>query len=305
MLPPLIFAALVSAPVFLSVEEVIERLNDDSTSMMILDARTDDQTNIYLPKSIKIDWRDFLENRTPTVLNLWAIHRNSKISTKPERIVSQLSELGLHPEDNILVYGNGDRGFGEEARVWWMLKYFGFQNVAVLDGGIARWRSQGLLVERNRKKSNRPSVLQEKWTLSSSFRITLSELRIKTRKRKTSILDTRSYDEYMGKTPYFSKRGGRIPRAKHLFWKRLMNDDSTVLSRKAVDKILRDLEITRDSEIITYCTGGVRSAFVHAVLVHYGYSNVRNYDGSWWEWSQDESLPVELGNVRPDSRLSK
>ena len=74
----------------------------------------------------------------------------------------------------------------------------------------------------------------------------------------------------MGKTPYFSRRGGRIPGAKHLFWKRLMSDDGTILSRKDVHEVLRDLKLTEDSEIVTYCTGGVRSAFVQAVLVHYG-----------------------------------
>ena len=84
-----------------------------------------------------------------------------------------------------------------------------------------------------------------------------------------------------------------------------MSDDGTILSRRDVHEVLRGLKLTEDSEIVTYCTGGVRSAFVQAVLVHYGYSNVRNYDGSWWEWSQEESLPVERGGIRHDPQLGK
>ena len=292
--PALIVVALLGSPVFLPAEQVHRRLNQSSDPLVILDARTDQQNGAYLPDSRQIDWRDFLEHDTTTFLNLWAFHRNGKISADRNRIQNQLSQLGLQIEDNIVVYGDAVHGFGEEGRIWWMLKFLGFPNVSILDGGIAAWRSKGFRISAKPAILIQPSKIVLPKVTTSSVRTTLTQLRQAMKTPKLVLLDTRTQSEFEGKTPYYSKRGGRIPGALHLFWKSLLRDDGTIRGEREIAQTLERFDISNESRIVAYCTGGVRSAFVQAVLTHYGYPNIGNYDGSWWEWSKDNRLPVEL-----------
>jgi thiosulfate/3-mercaptopyruvate sulfurtransferase len=92
-------------------------------------------------------------------------------------------------------------------------------------------------------------------------------------------------------------RGGHIPGAVHLDWLRLVDESGRLRSPPDLLHALASVGVFEPSreprEIIVYCTGGVRSAFAWAVLRALGYPAVRNYDGSFWEWAADRSLPVE------------
>ena len=107
------------------------------------------------------------------------------------------------------------------------------------------------------------------------------------------LLDVRSDDEWEGATPHFEPRGGRIPGARHLEWRRFVDAHGRLLPAATLETRLRALGISRDDELVVYCTGGVRSAFVWAALRALGWPAVRMYDGSFLEWSKRRELPVE------------
>ena len=106
------------------------------------------------------------------------------------------------------------------------------------------------------------------------------------------LIDNRTQKEFQGATPYGSDRGGHIPNAKHIHWPDFFKNDGTLKSATDLSHLLQNAGVRSNQEVIVYCTGGVRSAMAYFVFRYLGYK-VRNYDGSWWDWSQDSSLPIE------------
>ena len=107
------------------------------------------------------------------------------------------------------------------------------------------------------------------------------------------LIDNRTQKEFQGATPYGSDRGGHIPNAKHIHWPDFFKKDGTLKSATDLSHLLQNAGVQPDQEVIVYCTGGVRSAMAYFVFRYMGFK-VRNYDGSWWDWSQDSNLPIEI-----------
>ncbi len=102
------------------------------------------------------------------------------------------------------------------------------------------------------------------------------------------VLDVRTRAEYDGATPYGSVRGGHVPGAEHLEWTALFDEQGALRPRAELEALLP----ARGARVVAYCTGGVRSGFVYAVLRALGRDDVANYPGSWWEYAASD-LPVE------------
>jgi thiosulfate/3-mercaptopyruvate sulfurtransferase len=110
---------------------------------------------------------------------------------------------------------------------------------------------------------------------------------------QTAILDARSLEEYLGKEVSGIPRPGHIPSAIHVPWNGFLNKDATIKDFMLIKASLEEKGIQESQEIVCYCTGGVRSAWLYVILKLAGYQKVRNYPGSWWEWSRDFACPVE------------
>ncbi len=191
-----------------------------------------------------------------------------------------------------MIYSNPFDNWGDEGRMFWMLQYLGHARLKILDGGWVKWTAERRKYEHGVvtpkpgafKVAVNPDVIVEKEELK---RI------VKRPHPETFIADARSLEEYAGKEISGIPRPGHIPGAASVPWNMFLNPDATV---KDLDKIRAGLDergLHPSHEVVCYCTGGVRSAWLYVVLKLVGYRKVRNYPGSWWEWSRDFAAPVE------------
>jgi thiosulfate/3-mercaptopyruvate sulfurtransferase len=170
-----------------------------------------------------------------------------------------------------------------------MLRYLGHPDVALLDGGWPAWRAAGGAVARGLRGARRPGrfVARPRPELRAGADDVAGAART-----GVALLDVRSDAEWRGATPYFEARGGHVPGAVHLPWTALLDDGGRVDRSGQALAALARLGVTPDRPVIVYCTGGVRSSEALVALVALGFRDVRNYDGSWFEWAADPRRPV-------------
>ncbi len=208
-------------------------------------------------------------------------------------IVSQLKSLGLDHSKSIILYGDPTDKWRTDGRFFWMLEYYGFKRVFLLKGGFNNWKQGDFPIERGKETKKIPSNLKKEDLMFNSL-VYADQKWIQKRLNspKFSIIDNRELTEYEGATPYGSPRGGHIPGAIHIDWRDFFNNKGAIKPKEVLYKLLQEYKIKTDHEIVVYCTGGVRSAMAYFVFRYLGFK-VRNYDGSWWDWSNNFSLPVE------------
>ncbi|MCZ6622963.1 MAG: sulfurtransferase [Deltaproteobacteria bacterium] len=175
------------------------------------------------------------------------------------------------------------------ARGLWFLEYFGHQNVHVLDGGIQAWSQAGYQIT-TQAVSPKPSQLRraEQREVLATGEDVLKSLD----QKSTCIVDTRSDDEYMGRN-IRAARGGAIPGAVHLEWIHNLDPTGRFKATGELRQMYRNVGVTPDKQIITYCQGGYRGAHSYLALRLLDYPKVRNYLGSWREWGDRLDLPIE------------
>src|SRR6267143_3734969 len=197
----------------------------------------------------------------------------------------------LDRDDVVVVDSNPFDNWGDEGRMYWMLKYLGHPNVRVLDGGWIRWSAEMRRFECGPAKP-RPAVF--KANVDPSLITNKAEVRrlVEGLHPDTILADARSTEEYNGAFQQGIARGGHIPSAVNVPWNQFCNPDGTVKPVDAIHAILEKQGVAPGKEVVCYCTGGVRSAWLYFILKLAGYEKVRNYPGSWWEWGNDYTLPV-------------
>ena len=286
-------AVPASVPAFLGAEEAATWVGHDG--VRFIDARP---TRLYraghIPGAISLDWLSFREADGPLPTGI--------VEDDTERIATALGRHGLTVDDWAIVVGDPQVGWGEEGRIAWMLLSAGQGRVSVLDGGQPAWVRAGLPVQRGTVRLPVTEYLpspRRRWTA------TKDEVREMVRDRSSwrqVVVDVREPEEYRGteESPSFgTARRGHIAGAVNLPWRSLLDEEGQVLPRDKLGEILIPLGIRPDTHVVLYCTGGVRSAHTWYVLHTLGFPDVRSYAGSFWEWSLDRRMPVELGGTRP------
>lgn len=208
------------------------------------------------------------------------------------RIEQKIRALGINPDSDVVIYSNPFDNWGDEGRMFWMLQYLGHTRLKILDGGWVKWTAE-------RRRYEHGVVTPKPGTFNVAVNVDVivekEELKklVKRPHPETVIADARSLEEYAGKEISGIPRPGHIPGAACIPWNVFLNPDATV---KDLDKIREGFDekgLHPSHAVICYCTGGVRSAWLYVVLKLLGYQKVRNYPGSWWEWSRDFAAPVE------------
>ena len=254
-------------------------------------------------KSTKvIDFRklkDFQEGHVNNALNIWrtdiedASFPYGGMKANKKQLENLFSNLGIEKDDTLLLYD--DKGLCDAARLWWVLQYYSFKNVKLLNGGLTTIKNASISLTKENKKYA-PSEFRFKGTNTQFF---ASKKQIQHAINNNSMLiDTRTKEEFLGE---YIKKGafkvGKIPKSKLIDWANAINydGDKKIKSKAELNEIYAGLN--KNDTLYVYCHSGVRSAHTTFVLTQIlGYKNILNYDGSWTEWSYYEKLLLNKDN---------
>jgi thiosulfate/3-mercaptopyruvate sulfurtransferase len=203
---------------------------------------------------------------------------------------SRVRRLGLGDGVRIVVYDNNL--FSASARAWWMFRVFGHGDVAVLDGGLAKWRAEGRPVS---DQPVRPSDRHFTARFNHMLVRDLDQIRDNLLSRREQVVDARSAGRFAGTEPEprSGLRPGHIPQSLNLPYTDLLARDGTLLGRDAIAAQVARLGLDLERPIATTCGSGVTAATVALALHRLGVEEVAVYDGSWTEWGGRDDTPVE------------
>ena len=208
----------------------------------------------------------------------------------PADIAAALGKFGVDTSKTIVTYSD-PTGWGEDGRVAWTMNSIGIENVLMLDGGYPAWTAAG-----NKTSTTATTLPPTTVTVVSdnlaNINVTTEQVKAATEDSSAILVDTRSKKEFDGAIDYGEKRGGHIPGAINIPFSENFNEDGTVKSDDELMALYMDAGIPMDATIYTYCTKGIRSAYVQKVLTMLQFKVAKNYDASFYSWAGDSTLPV-------------
>jgi thiosulfate/3-mercaptopyruvate sulfurtransferase len=271
---------------FSVISQVEEISKYPKNEIVFLDSRSNFNFLLgHIPGAVHLpNWKDFTETRNGVP---GLIIQNLSI------LADKISGIGIDKSKKIVIYGDPQDPWRTDGRFLWMFHYLGFDNVSILEGGAELWQKKGNKIERGRSsKVTKTKLTVSDIRLNNSVIANRNWIGDRLDDSNLSIIDTRTFNEFKGSTPYGSKMGGHIPGAVHIDWRDFFNKEGLLKNRDTLIGTLESYNITANKEVVVYCTGGVRSAMAYFVLKYLGFKT-RNYDGSWWDWSSAK-LPSEL-----------
>ncbi len=279
--------------VLVSTEWVAQHLSDPKIRLVEVDVDTSAYDQGHIPGAIGWNWQSQLQD---------TVRRDLADQRTFEEL---LSRAGITNDNTIVVYGDNNNWFA--AWAFWQLKYYGHQDVRIMNGGRKKW------IEEKRELSKDAPKPQ-----ATAYRAKAPDASIRAKREHVfaaledkdvaKLVDVRSNDEYTGKViapPGMSEtaqRGGHIPTAVNVPWAQAVNEDGTFKTADALKQLYGEKNVTGDGEVIAYCRIGERSSHTWFVLKYLlGFKNVRNYDGSWTEWGNLIGAPLEKGPTSVES----
>ncbi|MFE8424997.1 sulfurtransferase [Tenacibaculum sp. ZH5_bin.1] len=201
---------------------------------------------------------------------------------------TEAQRLGINNDSCIVVYD--DLGVYSSPRVWWLFKVFGFENVAVLNGGLPTWKDAGYTVE---SKKEREFLIGNFKANLNKGKISVTEEVLKASLDNKVILDARSKGRFYATEPEPRKDliGGHIPNSKSLPYAELQLNGK-MKSKEELQKIFSEVNPSKE-EMIFSCGSGITACILALGAEEAGKTNYSVYDGSWTEWASRLDLPVE------------
>jgi thiosulfate/3-mercaptopyruvate sulfurtransferase len=212
----------------------------------------------------------------------------------PRQFAEQVGALGIGDQDEVVVY-DGSGANLSAARVWWMFRAFGHERVAVLDGGLPKWRTEGRPVEPGAVLP--PTARFTPRAVATGVVRDLASVRGALLSGEAQVVDMRSAGRFAGTEPEPRPglRGGHIPGSRSLPYTELVGADGTLLPPDALRRRIAAAGVDPARPIVATCGSGVSAcALIHA-LHSLGHRQASLYDGAWAEWGARDDTPVERG----------
>jgi thiosulfate/3-mercaptopyruvate sulfurtransferase len=272
--------------VLVDTQWVMEHLND--SKVRIAEVNYDPNSNYviaHIPGAVLIDWASDISDPL------------SKNIVSKEACEEFLQRIGVNNDTTLILYSDFGNLFATFA--FWVFKYYGFQDVRLINGGRRKWLEEGLPITTEIPNYSRGNFKASE--ADKSIRVLMPNVREVLDSHDKILVDVRSPKEYTGEIPAppeypteRAMRGGHIPGAVNIPWDRTLNRDGTFKSADELKKLFESTGITSDKEVITYCRIGERSSQMWFVLKYLlGYANAKSYDGSWMEWGNVIGNPIE------------
>jgi len=217
---------------------------------------------------------------------------NPLVVPDPKRFARAAGDLGISPASHVVTYSQHSPMWA--TRLWWLLRYFGFDRVSVLDGGLRAWTSAGLELAAG-EESYHPATFEP--TVRPQLLARLRDVQAVVGGGSEAILvNALAPEAFRGEGPGAYSRPGRIPGSLNVHWEQTV-DPSTgrFLTPAELESRLGDLGAPGTEPVIAYCGGGISATVDLFALALIGREDARLYDGSLTEWTADPSLPVEVG----------
>lgn len=266
------------------------------------------QRELSSGNAVLIDVRDAEEYRKghipgavniPEMFTTLSMTSAAGLQKMQDIFVPLLRDAGITHDRTVIVYEDTlHTRYGGSCRGYFQLRLFGHQDVGILDGGLSQWLHDGLPVTTEPVAVN-PSEFTPR--IQKQFLATLDDVVGAIGDSSIKLLDNRDKDEWRGisSSPYgidFAPRKGRIPGARWIEWYRFMDTDQEIPHFKSPEEIrsvCAQVGLDVDDDIIIYCFKGARASNTYIALQLAGFTRVRNYYGSWNEWSRNFELPID------------
>lgn len=211
-----------------------------------------------------------------------------------EKFMSRMRALGVGDGHQVVVYDG--MGLFSAARVWWLFKLMGQDNIAVLDGGFPKWLAEGREVE------DMPPVIRDRhMTVRRQNHMVkdVTQVAAASKLGDHVIIDARAPARFKGDAdePRPGLRAGHIPGARNVFFADVLNADKTMKSPEEMRRIFEAAGVDLSKPAITSCGSGVTAAVLSLALERMGHKNHALYDGSWAEWGMFPTVPVATGDA--------
>ena len=278
-----------TSPKLVSPSWLLERLDDPAIT--VLEISSDPEAKAYLkghvPGAIFSFWKDLL----------W--HETDREFVSSSDLSIRLGEIGVSTDSTLVICGDPVQ-YGTYAL--WVMTMAGVKDVRILDGSRTRWINDGNPLET--EGLSREPIDNGSLDPSIATRIGRDEVLQKINNPDTVLLDVRSPEEYRGERvsppggfDHGAERKGRIPGAVHLFFRELLNDDDTFISKEKLERKFSEVGVKKSSEkdIVSYCRLSHRATLSwFAMSEILGIEKAQIYDGSWTEWGSIVGFPIEL-----------
>ena len=253
---------------------VLDHLDDPS--LRIIDVRAKDQYDQgHVENAVNLYFDD-LRTTVDGIRNV----------APKESVELMLGELGIAQDAAVVIYDEGDSL--DASLVFWALEYYGHKDVRIMNGGWSKWTSEG------NPSTNLTATYDRtvyKATVRPELLATRNYILENLENPRVLFLDARSELEYKG-IDLRAKRGGHIPGAVNIEWKRNLSPDGTFRSAEDLLKMYDAAGLTNNKEVVTYCQSGHRAALSYFTMRLLGYE-ARMYDSSWEEWGNRDDTPIE------------
>ena len=270
--------------VLVDTQWVEDHLDDSSIRIVEVDENAALYAEAHIPGAIGFDWKNDLQDQV------------KRDFLGPDEFGELLGSRGISNEHTVVLYGDRNNWFA--AYTYWYLKYYGHQDVKLVNGPREKWISEG-----RPTSSDLPTFEAATFTAQpgdDSIRALRDEVQ-SALDSDTKLVDVRSPQEFSGELIAMAgyeqegaQRGGHIPGAASVPWAQAVQEDGTFKTADDLQELYANKGVTNGSDVIAYCRIGERSAHTWFVLHELlGRDDVKNYDGSWTEWGNMVNVPIE------------